>query len=277
VYKSSGSETLLSELTWDLKPLVYSGAALDFGRTNPWERWGFFASASLKYGFPSGTGIIEDRDWLAATDHYVTHYSRHDVYSQGALFSDASLGFSFPFLEVLALKAGIDFSYMYFSWLAQDGFTQYAEKSGGDYQPWHNGIEKAYASGPGIIYSQHWIIFSPVLALGVRLSPRFFLDFYVSATPFVFCAAVDDHLIRKLRFQDYLSWGLSFEGSIGFAFAPVERFEIRLDWGFRQISGSRGETYQKSTGTGASFFFPAGDAGAGLYIMDSRISAKIRL
>jgi outer membrane protease len=218
-----------------------------------------------------------DRDWADKEYDYLTHYSRHDAYSQGALLSDVSLGFSFPFPGVLALKTGIRFSYMYFSWLARDGFTQYSEQSGGDYQPWHSGIAKAYASGPGIIYSQHWLIFSPVLTLGVKLSPRFSLEFYASATPFVFCAAVDEHLIRKLRFQDYLSWGFSLEWSVGFAFTPVERFEIRLDWGLRQISGSRGETYQKSTDTGGSFFFPAGEAGAGLYTMDTGISAKIRL
>jgi hypothetical protein len=168
---------------------------------------------------------------------------------------------------------------MYFSWLARDGFTQYSGQSGGDYQPWHSGIAKAYASGPGIIYSQHWLIFSPVLALGVKLSPRFSLDFYASATPLVFCADVDDHLLGIIpqRFQDYLFWGLSLEEGIGFAFVPAERFEIRLDWGFRYVSGSRGETYKKPIGEGSFSFFPAGEAGAGLYTMDAGISVKIRL
>jgi outer membrane protease len=281
VYKYAGKDTLRSELIWDLKPLFYTGAAMDFSRTNPWERWGFFAAASLKYGFPSRTGVIVDWDWNDKDYDYLTHYSRHDAYSQGALLSDASLGFSFPFLEVLALKTGIGFSYMYFSWLAQDGFTQYAktriDTSGNYYHPWNPEIPKIPVSGPGIIYSQHWFIFSPVLALGLRLSPRFSLDIYASATPFVFCAAVDDHPARKLRFQDYLSWGLFLEEGIGLVFTPAERFELRLDWGFRHIGGSRGETYQKPTGEGSSSFSLSGEAGAGLYMRDVEISAKIRL
>jgi outer membrane protease len=271
---NSGKDSLLSELIWDLKPLVYTGAALNFGRTNPWERWGFFAAASIKYGFPERTGDMVDRDWLKGNGS-LTRYSRHDAYSQGALLSDISLGFSFPFLEALALKTGICFSYMYFSWLAQDGFKQYADEVGKD--AWDSGIPKKAISGPGIIYSQRWFVFSPVLALAVKLSPRFSLEFYASATPFVFCAAVDDHLGRNLRFQDYLFWGLSLEEGLGFAFAPTERFEIRLDWDFRYLSGPRGETYQKSTGEGTSSFFPAGEAGAGLYTMDAGISAKIYL
>jgi hypothetical protein len=168
---------------------------------------------------------------------------------------------------------------MYFSWNAQDGFTQYASKNGaGDYEPWNSGIAKAPVSGTGLIYSQHWFIFSPVLAAALKLSSRSFLDLYMAATPLVFCAATDDHLQRSLQFRDYLSWGLSLEGGAGFAFAPVERFEIRLDWGFRYISGPRGETYQKTTGeTNSSFYLSDKESGAGLFILDAGISAKIRL
>jgi outer membrane protease len=284
VYKHAGDDTLLSELIWDFKPLVYAGTALDFGRTNPWERRGFFAGASVKYGFPLKTGAIEDRDWAAAGDDYLTHYSRHDAWSQGTLLSDISLGFSFPFLKSLLLKPGIRFSYMYFSWNAQDGFTQYASKNGGDYQPWDSGIAKNPVSGPGIIYSQHWFIFSPVLAAALKFDSRFFLDLYMAATPLIFCAATDDHLIgfdlkKGRQFKDYLSWGLSLEGGAGFAFAPAAKFEIRLDWGFRYISGPRGETYWRTTGPGltSSSFYLSGEGGAGLFIMDTGISAKIRL
>jgi outer membrane protease len=285
VYKYAGDDSLYSELIWDLKPLVYAGAALDFGRTNPWERWGFFAGASVKYGLPLKTGIMEDKDWLDEDEDHLTHYSRHDAWSQGALLSDVSLGVSFPvFNALLLIKPGIRFSYLYFSWNAQDGFTQYSSKnSSGDYDPWNSGLAKTPVSGPGILYSQHWFIFAPVLAAALKLSSRFFLDFYAAATPLIFCAATDDHLVgidqRKGRqFKDYLSWGFSFEGGAGFAFAPVEKFEIRLDLGLRYISGPRGETYQRTTGVTSSYFYLSSkEGGAGLFIMDAGISAKIRL
>jgi outer membrane protease len=279
VYKSAGDDTLLSELIWDLKRLFYLGTALDFGRTNPWERWGFFAGASIKYGLPLKAGVMEDRDWLAEKGGYLTHYSRHDAYSNGLLFSDLSLGFSFPLFNTLLLKPGIRFSYMYFSWSAQDGFKQYVPdpKSGEDYQPWDSGITKIPISGTGILYSQHWFILAPALAAALKLSSRSFLDFYIAATPFIFCAATDDHLQRNLQFRDYLSWGLSLEGGAGCAFALTERFEIRLDCGIRYISGPRGETYKKITGDTEPVFYLSGEGGAGLFILSAGISAKIRL
>ncbi|MDR1863564.1 MAG: omptin family outer membrane protease [Treponema sp.] len=281
LYNDDGDDdTYLSELKWDLKPLYYTGTALDFARTDPWERWGFFGGVSLKYGFPSKSGIMEDRDWMAESGNFLTHYSRHDSYSQGALLSDISLGLSFPFFDVLLLKTSIDFSYMYFSWLAQDGFYQYASKdSGGDYLPWTNDIPKKPLSGPGIIYSQNWFILSPVLAVEVKLSPRFFLDFYVAATPLTFCASIDEHLKAGFQAQDFSLWGLSLREGIGFAFVPKEKFEIRLDWGFRYISGTRGNSYIKETDDNApnDYFQNGADGGAGLFALDVGVSAKIRL
>jgi hypothetical protein len=93
VYEYTGDDTLLSELIWDLKRLVYAGTALDFSRINP------------------STGSI---------------------------------------------------------------------------------------------------ILSPVLTAALKLSSRSFLDFYTAATPLIFCATTDDHLIgfgRKQgrQYKDYLS------------------------------------------------------------------------
>jgi hypothetical protein len=105
----------------------------------------------------------------------------------------------------------------------------------------------------------------------------------MAPTPLIFCAATDDHLIgfdqkQGRQYKDYLSRGLSLEGGAGFAFAPAEKFEIRLDWSFRHISGPRGETYWEKTGqTSSSFSLSTNVGGAGLFIMDAGISAKIRL
>jgi outer membrane protease len=281
VYKYGGDDdTYLSELRWDLKPLYYFGAALDFDRTDPWEKWGFFAGVSFKYGLPYKTGVMEDRDWKANSGDFLTHYSRHDAHSRDARLSDASLGLSFPFFGVLLLKTGIGFSYMYFSWSARDGFTQYSPASGGDYLPWNSGLPKTPVSGTGIVYSQYWLIFSPVLAAELKLSSRFFLDFSVAPTPIVFCAATDDHLLTKAQYKDYPRRGLALRGGMGFAFVPKEKFEIRLDCGFRYVSDVRGESYIKETGANSlnQFYLSSKDGGgAGFFALDMSISAKIRL
>jgi hypothetical protein len=285
VYKYSGKDDYLSELLWDLKPLFYTGFALDLAKTNPWVSWGFLAGLSIKYGLPLKTGVMEDRDWMDDDQDYLTHYSRHDSYSQGALLTDLSLGLSFPLSDTLLLKAQLKLSHMYFSWLAQDGYLQYAEYPAvgkTDYQPWTSGVPKDPASGPGIVYSQSWLILAPLVGVDIKLSPRFFLDFYAAATPLVFCFDRDDHLYfggpSGKRFQDYLFWGFSLDTGAGFAFVPVEKLEFRLDFGVRYIDGSRGDVYIKSTGvTSSDFYLSAHDgAGAGLLFLDAGFSMKIR-
>jgi outer membrane protease len=280
VYKHPGKDDYLSELLWDLKPLVYAGLALDLAKTNPWERWGFFAGLSLKYGLPLKTGIMEDRDWLDDDQDYVTHYSRHDTYSQGALLADLSAGLSFPLSYTLLLKAGVKFSYMYFSWIGLDGYDQYAEAPAfgkTDYKPWHSGLTKNPVSGRVITYKQYWFILAPVLGGEIKLSPLFFLDLYAAATPLIYCVDIDDHLKTQVRYQDYLSWGFALDTGIGFAFVPAEKVEFRLDCGIRYISGSRGDVYTKSTGVPSSGFHLSPEiAGGGYAAFDAGFSAKIR-
>ncbi|MDR0450590.1 MAG: omptin family outer membrane protease, partial [Treponema sp.] len=71
VYRSERSGTYLSELLWDIKPLVYSGLVLDVSQK---KSPGFFYSVSLKFGFPMMSGLLEDRDWLALNGA-LSHYS----------------------------------------------------------------------------------------------------------------------------------------------------------------------------------------------------------
>ena len=55
VYTHSGAKDYLSELQWNIKPLLYLALNLDFGLKNPLNSWGFFADLGVKAALPMKT------------------------------------------------------------------------------------------------------------------------------------------------------------------------------------------------------------------------------
>jgi outer membrane protease len=278
VYKSPGNDTFLSQLLWDIKPLWYTGGLLDFSRINPMEKMGFFTVLSLKFGFPGNTGIMEDRDWEAPADA-LSHYSRSDAYTNGALLLDYVLGLSLPLKQFALLKLYWGGSWMSFHWTSRDGYTQYASFSNNAYLPLDDSTPKRPLYGTSINYSQNWLISYPGAALCIPL-PRGFraaLSFQIS--PLIYCVAWDDHLLRDIEFRDYITGGLYMEPRGDAAFSFGNRFELSLYVAYRFIKGAHGETYSRETGlnSGGEFTVNSEDAGAAWYALDSGLSLKIRL
>jgi len=52
----------LSQLLWDLKPLVYGGVGAVFAPRDPWTRSGFYLETGVSLGIPGRVGVMEDRD-----------------------------------------------------------------------------------------------------------------------------------------------------------------------------------------------------------------------
>lgn len=273
VYKYPGTEIWLSQLLWNIKPLFYYGAALDFSLKRPREKPGFFSSLSLKSGFPGKTGIMEDRDWLSSKDD-LTNYSQSDNYTSQAVLIDFLLGLSLPLKLPAYIKLFWASSWMSFQWIGRDGYVQYSDGE----TPLDDSVEKYPTYGPSIAYSQNWLLFSPGLALGIPLFSRFRADLSFQISPLIFCFARDDHLLRALEFRDYVSWGLYLEPRGDFTFSFRERFELSLHVSYRYVRGGHGESYGRSTGQGTGFFYKyTEDAGAGWYALDSGLSFKVRL
>jgi outer membrane protease len=265
VYKNSDTSDYLSQLLWDLKPLVYTGTDLEFGPRNLWTKSGFTAGLSLKYGFPFKTGIMEDRDWKGSDT--LTHYSRHDAHSNGSFMFGLSLGFSWAFISRITLKVYGDFSYLRFSWTAEDGYYKYPPTD----------PEKSIY-GPGITYTQNWLIFSPGVRFALRISRYFSLNGFTMATPFIYGFCRDEHYLKKIRFDDYLGWGLFIKGGIGFAFSPWKDLEFALSIGGSLIEGPRGDDYQMAVGeTDGSYARYPDIGGAGFLALDVGFSVKITL
>jgi outer membrane protease len=126
VYRDKDTDDKLSQLLWDFKPLVYAGLGIDFSWRKPENKWGVFTDALFKFGIPGGSGVMEDRDWMALNyPDFLTHYSVHDNRTEKAVLIDADIGASFQIFENFLLKTYISYSFMYFSWTANGGSLLY--------------------------------------------------------------------------------------------------------------------------------------------------------
>ena len=280
VYKYPGEDQYLSELLWDLKPLVYFGLGLDFGPRDPFKRHGFTADGSVKFGLPMNTGIIEDRDWGPESHNdYLTHYSRHDAVSGFTLTAELSAGFSWRLTDFLALGAYGEFTYMRYTWDAKDGYAQYAGTDiHGDYYHWSGDISKYYTSGVGIKYAQNWFILSPGISLAGRLGKYFTLRGDICYSPLIYSVNRDDHVNKRLIFWDYPALGHHVYGGGKFTFAPSDNLDLELSVFYRLIKGSRGRSYEQSADPGSFAYQSSSDsAGGGFSALDISFAVKVRV
>jgi outer membrane protease len=281
VYKYEDNDAYLSQLLWDLKPLIYAGSSLSFSPRDPWKNPGFFSDFLVKFGVSHRTGSVEDRDWMSDYNEDLTHFSSHDNYTEGALLMDLSTGLSFPLTIGPLFKMFLGFSYMRFKWTARDGYYQYAKAVGNTYEPWDESIEKKMVYGPAITYSQDWLIFSMGSSLHIPLLSFFSLEFSFQFGPAVFCYAVDDHLEagNKEQFVDYVFRGLMFEGRGELVFSFNQRVSLSPYCGYRLIKEGRGESYVRQSGAGVSGIFDKSaldTAGAGYAALDTGLILTVR-
>ena len=265
VYKDSKTNQYLSELLWDLKPLIYSGVAADFGPVDPFGRHGFISAFSFKLGLPLKAGIMEDRDWEHPQYDYQTKYSRHDTYFQiPVVLADLSAGYSWRLTNILAVGAYGELSYMRFSWSGKNGYTQYPEDIS---RPWSADLPKESVNGKIIQYTQNWFILSPGVSLNYNLSSLFSLGGNFSYSPLIYGANKDEHLQRRITFHDYLYFGHYFNGGGHVTFSPRQKIDFNLSFTYRHITGSRGDTYVNSVKDD-------GIAGAGYSVFDFGLMVK---
>jgi outer membrane protease len=288
-----GSNLFKSQLLWDFKPLAYISAALDFGPGDVFKKSGFTAAASLKYGFASGTGILEDRDWLSPDgQYYLTHYSRHDAYARGNSFSgladglgsfmfETEAGYSVALGGAFYLRLCLEIAYLRFSWMSEGGYTQYApdqdpSPAAEQYDPWDPSLPKTPHSGKAISYTQDWITLSPGFSMGIKVSRFFYIDFALYLSPFIYGVARDEHLdpSKHYLFLDYLSWGLTVKETVSLGFSFSKNFELKIAAGIKYLAGARGEEYVDISATGNNYGLTSGNAGGGFSFGDFSLSAN---
>ena len=279
VYRSAASNDYLSELLWDLKPLLYTGFAADFGPKNPFLHSGFFAAASVKFGLPLRTGFKENRDWFNETHNHFTNFSRHEAFSRNAILLDISAGVSWRLSNSLVLRTFAEFTFMHFSWSAENGFAQHPAPPWAHAPPWNENLPKTWIHGPVVLYRQNWFILSPGISLKARPGNAFSIEGKINYSPLIYCRARDDHLLRDTIFFDEMFFGHYINGEMRFIFSPRKNLDLSFSASYRFITGTRGNTYMERTGVNI-IRWPVrhyNTAGAGYSALDLGLRLTVRI
>jgi len=282
VYSQPGetASDILSELTWEMKPVFYYGLQLDFGYVNIMKGPGFFASVSIKAGVLGDSGFLEDRDWMSAENTDLTHFSRHTNKTSEYYSLDAVVGASIPIWQIY-LKPFISGSWMHFSFAGRDGYVKYAREKSFDifgnpvsYYPIDDNPREGTLSGDVIRYQQNWYLLAAGVSVGTKILHPFSFELSFQISPLTYCAAIDNHLDKSktIDYYDFTSWGLFLEPSANVSFT-YEKIEFLFETSFRYIGRTIGESY---TGINDSVFLN-GQAGAGLSFLDSRLLVKFHI
>ena len=269
----------VSQLLWDYKPLVLAGLYLDYGPRYPWITKGLYTSLSFKYGLPLGTGIMENRDWLAMGSDELSNYSQHDAFSRssldelfegyGSFTANLLFGYSFALINRLWIKPYGELSFMRFSWAARDGYWQYGEYLYGDYyKPIDSKSPINFHYGPIINYSQNWFIIAAGIEAGVNINDHLLFSIFAGITPLIFGAHRDDHLhvTKTNTYLDYLFGGLYINAGITLEYYFNRKIALALSAVYMNLDGSRGDTHISEFG--GPYIIHQGSGGGGFSFMD---------
>jgi outer membrane protease len=263
VYLQEGKNDYLSELQWEIKPLIYLGIKIDYTLKNPADMSGFFFSFGFKAAVPMKTGIMEDRDWdsfsYPVDPGTLTNFSSHENRTINAFLISFDTAFSIP-VRKLVIKYFLNVDFMFYKWEAWNGFFQYMNYN----------FEKKPIDGLCISYRQYWFLFNT----GVKAD--LFLDYFsFSAGIFFgpsFCIAIDDHHSRNIKFIDSLYIGLMVRPELGFSFNVSRQCTVGLFASYHYTTETRGNTMQKNNGIVSGI--TKGSAGAAFRAFEGAVTVK---
>lgn len=275
VYWNSEESDYKSQLLWDIKPLAYAGVGLSFSVNENRDALGFYTNASFRAGIPLRTGKMEDRDWQLSSDHSIlTNYSVHENYTTKAFLADLALGISLPLKHkerILAFfKLEVALSYMYFDWMARNGYYQYDPNS---IQPWNPSYPSYPLYGDVCAYYQHWLAVSPGIAVTIPIRSRWVVEVSLNTAPgLIWNWSLDKHIDARTEYQDYPTGGVLLEGrgEVSYSFNTHLALAGRLS--FRHIGGSRGDGLQIG-GRYPGWYYNT--AGAGFRALDAGLTLKV--
>jgi outer membrane protease len=286
VYPSSDIKAdLLSLLLWDMKPVFYYGILMELSPVNPMERWGFFSGLSMKFGIPGPSGSMEDKDWQSVENKELTNFSSHDNISKEIFILDFSAGVSFPFYNNFLVKIFVNISYMNIRFNADNGYGIYARQLGkGIYAPIDDEPIKMSYSGWGTVisYGQEWFYAAPGVSVVYAYKEYFLTEISFMISPLVLCADIDEHkegdehIGRNIQFRGNMKGGIMLEPGFRFSYNVNKWLGISCNISWQYISGTRGQAYKRSP-IGSGKYEPAGEAGAGLSILNTALLLKVKL
>ena len=274
----------LSELIWEMKPVLYAGINADFGLTDILSGPGFFSSLAIKAGIPGKTGIMEDRDWMSVENDALTHFSSHENKTNALIWIDLYVGASIP-IKFLYIKPFISGSWMHFDFTAKNGYYKYAKENpegSGKYEPIKD-AQNISLSGDVISYQQDWLLLAAGFSIGTNILSPFSFDLSFQISPLTYCAATDNHFFldsnyvattKYIVYKDFSSFGLFIEPKVSFSL-DLEKIKFSLDTSYRYISKTEGEAYYSLDNK--KFYPIPNKAGAELSVMNLQFTVKVKL
>lgn len=285
VYNDSTSKEKLSQLLWNMNPVIYAGFNINMDVFKPQNTWAWFADASFKFGFPMKTGVMEDRDWTASIGgvwipEFLTHYSVHDNFTDSAVLINVGTGVSFKIFERYLIRAEIAYDFMEFAWSAKGGSFLYpaaATNSDGHLDQRHFYLKDSKEKV--ITYTQTWHIISPGVSFYGSFNRFFDIDIFLNMSPLVWCNSVDEHLMRDLTIKDTMLFGFFIKPRLLFSYMPTNSITLSLSASYTYIGGTRGPGVYMEEGkadgvhdNGAGAGYSALDVGliVSIKVLDSR-------
>lgn len=253
-YVYSGSREV-SELNWDIKPLLYTGPAFSINYNNLIFSLGYWISLNPDAGIITDT----DRDESGA----ISRVSRHDCVITPSKFFDARAGYSLSFAERQRLGLYLGYNFKQIKLEAKEGYV--LNPSTG---------ERYSADGLFIEYEQSYHI--PYIAASWQFN--FIRNLSVYATlifsPLVFCNATDNHVTREIEFHDHIEFGRYYALYAGTGWKIGSACTLDLSGGYSEVLKTRGDTYYVNTRTGENSGTYKNAAGISLQTWELRLSAS---
>lgn len=292
-------DELLSELIWDMDPLVLYGAELGLS----WDE-GLALSFAGSAAIPGETGDIVDLDWLNLPEdgsRGLTHFATGSADLQFAYTANANAlwRFTLPWLQKsgqkISVSPGLGFRYMTWKWNCVDGYQQYpSEPAAGElYDLWSSDATKTAIAGVPISYLQEWWMSELSLAVDTQVNERFAFSVFAKGSPWVFCNGVDYHYAQITDndasvwtygdeawtlYFDKLSGGWLFEAGVSAKFQASRWLAFRLGWSKTWSSYLRGDTYiRESDSTTVSVSKESSGYGGGAKLEYQTISCAVVL
>ncbi len=245
----------LSELVWPLEPARLFSLAVSVA---PGPK--IAIEGSFTFGLSADAGTLTDSDFENVTvtgSGARTKYSEHDA--RLAEYAEAELGlarrFDLPVRgpgsdERIAVVARAGFRCKRLSWVGTDGYRQYGEWNGVEYDEWYEDMPKVPMTGKVIEYRQTW--FTPIAGLEARIpvGPRAAVAASIKGSPAVWCEARDLHVLTGKEYLDHLAGGTLIEPAVLVSWEPAEGLSIFARGAWTRVAGLRGITEAKDVSTG---------------------------
>lgn len=254
-YVYSG-DNKISELKWDIKPLIYVGNVIKAKFKNN-------ISAGLGYWFNvnSRAGNISDTDRGSAGE--IIKYSDHESVIVTARFFDVFAGYDFILSDRLRLTPLAGYNYKQFILEARNGYSE--DVSTGTHY---------YSSGVFIQYDQKYQIPYAGIAVLYGFIPDLSVTLSGTFSNMLFCRAEDNHVSGVQVFYDNFEWGRYYSVAAAVEWFLGDRLSLAASFGYYAVRELRGDTYSMNKNTGSKSMIYKNGAGISFKSADLRVGFK---